>query len=80
MRTIRIVAVAVLIVASAVALLVVQAQQAGAKRTELSDTISACPDVRSSRCESISNRDMSFPATRIQAKRSSTSSKGRGNT
>ena len=35
MRTIRIVAVAVLMVASAVALHVVQAQQAGAKRTEL---------------------------------------------
>jgi quercetin dioxygenase-like cupin family protein len=35
MRTIRIVAVAVLIVASAVALLVVQAQQTGTKRTDL---------------------------------------------
>jgi quercetin dioxygenase-like cupin family protein len=35
MRTIRTVAAAVLIVASAVALLVAQAQQAGAKRTEL---------------------------------------------
>ena len=46
MSTIRIVTVAALIVVGAVTVHVVQAQQAGAKRTDCSGTISARPAVR----------------------------------
>jgi hypothetical protein len=56
MKNIRVIAVAALVVAGSLALHVAQAQQAGAKRTELQRRDLSMSGARSFRCASISSR------------------------
>ena len=80
MKTIRIMAVAALIVGSGLALHVAQAQQAGAKRTDLQRHDLSVPGREVVQAIVELAPGTTAPGTRIRAKRSSMSSKARGNT
>ena len=80
MKTTRIMAIAALIATTGLALHVGQAQQVGARRIDLQRHDLSVPDARSSRRSSSSRRERRPRGTRIRAKRSSMSSKARGNT
>jgi mannose-6-phosphate isomerase-like protein (cupin superfamily) len=71
MKTIRIIAVAALMVTSGLALYAAQAQQSGIKRTDLQRHDLSIPGREAILCASSSRRECCSPSTRIRVKRSS---------
>ena len=80
MKTTRIIAIAALIATTGLALHVAQAQQVGARRIDLQRHDLSVPGREVIQVIVESSRERRPPGTRIRAKRSSTSSKARGNT